>query len=359
MNIGIIGPPQSGKTTTFHLLTGTAHDPAASFKREVQHAVTDVPDRRVDKLSEMSQSKKTVYVTVEYVDTPGIEHGGSKTEWFAAAIEGGVKNSDALLTVVRAFGEDSAARELNPQRDILAIQDELVFADLVVLENKLSRLEKQRRVKAATPDEKHEAELLHRGLELLQTGQPLRLLTLDAHDKKALRGYQFLSEKPLLAIVNAADDRLQQINSSLAALNGALAAHGIQAIALSALVEAEIAGLDSESQAAFMSDLGVEELARDRVLRASYALLGLQSFLTTGDKESRGWSIHKGDSALDAAGVIHTDLAKGFIRAEVVNYDDFVREGGYAGCRAKGLVRLEGKEYPIKDGDILVIRHSG
>ena len=359
MNIGIIGPPLSGKTTTFHLLTGTEPDPAAAHKREVQQAVTHVPDPRVDKLAEISESKKVVYTTVEYVDTPGIEQGAAKTDWFGVALAGGVKNSDGLLLVVRAFGEAEMDNGISPERDILAVQEELTFADLVVLENKLERMQKQRRVKAATHEETAEMELLTRGKEFLEAGKPLRLMPMDAHERKALRGYQFLSAKPLLAVVNAADDKLAQITASLDDLNGKLAESRIHAIALSASLEGEIARLDGEEQAAFMADLGVTELARDRVLRASYDLLGLQTFLTTGEKESRAWPIHKGETAVDAAGVIHTDLAKGFIRAEVVPYDDFVREGGYPGCKHKGLLRLEGKDYVVKDGDVLVIRHSG
>ncbi len=359
MNIGIIGPPQSGKTITFHLLANTTPDPNAGFKHEVQHAVTFVPDPRVDTLADLSASKKRVYVTVEYVDTPGIEQGGSKSEWFASAIQHGVKTADALLVVLRAFGAESAGRELSPQRDLLSIQDELIFSDLVILESKLSRLEKQRRVKASSAEEKHEAELLHRANEHLQGSKPLRTLDMGAAEKRLLRGYQFLSEKPILAVVNCEETNLSAMLKTIDTLNASLQEHGIEAIILSAQVESEIASLDDEARTAFMADLGVTDLARNRVLQASFHLLGLQSFLTTGDKESRAWPIPKGSTALDAAGVIHTDLAHGFIRAEVVHYDDFVREQGYAGCRAKGLVRLEGREYCVKDGDILVIRHSG
>jgi GTP-binding protein YchF len=359
MNIGLIGLPQSGKTTLFHLLTGTAPNPTATFKREVLHGVTHVPDPRVDKLSEISRSKKTVYVTVEYVDTPALETGASKTDWFSGAIASGLKNTDALLLVVRAFGSEQVSGGLNPLRDITSIQDELILADLVVLEGKLERLSKQRRVKLPTPEEKLENDLLTRSKELLESGRPLRLMKMDEHEKKALRGYQFLSEKPMLAVLNAGDDSLTEVTASLNALNEKIAPMRMASIALSAKLEAEIAALEGEEQQVFMTDLGVNELARDRVLRASFELLGLQSFLTTGDKESRAWQIHKGESALDAAAAIHTDLARAFIRAEVVHFDDFVRESGYAGCRAKGLVRLEGKEYPVKDGDILVIRHSG
>ena len=358
MNIGIIGPPLSGKTATFHLLTGTEPHPAAAFKREVQTGVSYVPDARVDAMAEISGSKKKTYTTVEYVDTPGIEHGSAKTDWFSAALGGGVKNSDGLLLVVRAFGDEAIEGGLDPERDILTVQEELVFADLVVLESRLERLHKQRRVKAPSHEESVEMGLLERGWQFLETGSPLRLMPLESQERKALRGFQFLSSKPLLAVVNAADDKLHEISSELTNLNARLAELQIHAIALSATLEGEIAGLEGEEQAAFMSDLGVTELARDRILKASYDLLELITFLTTSEKESRAWPLHCGETALDAAAEIHTDLAKGFIRAEVVPYSDFVREGGYAGCKSKGLLRLEGKEYPVKDGDVLLIRHS-
>lgn len=359
MNIGLIGPSRSGKTTTFHLLTGTPQRPDEQFKREVQHGVTHVPDPRVDKLTEMSKSKKSVYVTVEYLDTPPLEAGASKSDWFTAAMEGGIKNAEALLLVVRAFGADELTSNIDPLRDILTVQEELVLADMMILEKRIERIEKQRRVKPISSTEKTELEILHKGSEHLSAGKPLRTMPLDPAEKRMLRGFQFISEKPILAVVNAADDQLGEVQNSLPSLNGKLTEHGIQAIALSAKLEGEIAGLPVDEREAFMADIGVTELARDRVLRASFGLLGLQSFLTTGDKESRAWAMEKGGTAVDAAGVIHTDLAHGFIRAEVVHYDDFVREGGYPGCKAKGLLRLEGKEYVVRDGDILVIRHSG
>lgn len=358
MNIGLIGPTRSGKTTTFHLLTGTVAKAEDEFKHEVQHGITHVPDARVDKLSVMSASKKSVFVTVEYVDTPALDAGASKGGWFEAAMDGGIKTSDALLLVARAFGADEIPGGLDPLRDILAVQEELVLADLIILEKRLDRLQKQRRVKAPSPEEKMEMDVLNRAHEHLNHSLPLRTLELEAIEKKMLRGFQFLSEKPLLAVVNTAEDNLSGIETTLKELDAKLVEARIHAIALSAKLEGEIARLSDEEQQMFMSDIGVSELARDRVLRASFDLLGLQSFLTTGEKESRAWPIHKGDTALDAAGVIHTDLAKGFIRAEVVHYDDFVRESGYPGCKAKGLLRLEGKDYPVKDGDILVIRHS-
>ncbi|MDD5087184.1 MAG: DUF933 domain-containing protein [bacterium] len=358
MNIGLIGKSRSGKTTTFHLLTGTAPDPHAAHKHEVQMGVTHVPDPRVDTLAEISASKKKIYVTVEYVDAPAFDVGAAKSDWFASALEGGVKNSEALLLVARAFGADELSEPLDPLRDVLAVQDELVLSDMLILEKRMDRLTRQRKVKTLSADEQMEMGILERASETLANGKPLRTLALDTSEKKTLRGFQFLSEKPLLAVVNAAEDDLTRWGGEIRELNGKLEPHGIRAVALSAALEGEIARLDPAERAVFMSDLGVTELARDRILRASFDLLGLMSFLTTGDKESRAWPLRKGETALDAAASIHTDLARGFIRAEVVAYDDFVREGGYPGCKTKGLLRLEGKDYPVKDGDILVIRHS-
>ncbi|MBK8128624.1 MAG: redox-regulated ATPase YchF [bacterium] len=358
MNIGLIGAPQSGKTTVFHLLTGTEPDAAAAHKRETLRAMTHVPDPRVDKLAEMSESRKIVYTTVEYLDTPGLEEGASKQSWFEGVFSGELKNSDALGLVVRGFELDGADAPDAP-RDIRRIQDELIFSDLVVIDKRHEKLLKQVRVKSPSAQETMELSVLERAKERLEAGKPLRTLALEFHEKKALRGFQLLSEKPMLVVLNLAEGDLNQAEALAAKLTAEFAADAMAVIGLSAGIEGEIARLDDEERAVFMSDLGITTSARDRVLHASYALLGLQSFLTTGDKETRAWTIRAGETALDAAGVIHSDLAKGFIRAEVVHYDDFVREGGYPGCKGKGLVRLEGKEYVVKDGDILVIRHSG
>ncbi len=358
MNIGLIGPPRSGKTTVFHLLTGTENDPNAAFKREALRAVTHVPDGRVEKLAEISKSPKTDYVTVEYVDTPGIEEGSSKASWFEGQVMSELKNSDALLLIVRDFGEEEVDA-LHPEKDIRSVQDELVFADFVVLEKRIAKLNKQRRVKPMSNEEQHEMGVMERAHALLEEGKPLRDMEVDATDKKLLRGFQFLSEKPILAVVNVADDKLADSAGEIEALNEKLADSGIHAISLSAQIEGEVALLEGEEREEFMKDLGIEDAARDRILRASFTMLGMHTFLTTGDKESRAWPLMHDATAVEAAGVIHTDLAHGFIRAEVVHFDDFVREGGYPGCRDKGLLRLEGKDYVVKDGDVLVIRHSG
>lgn len=358
MKIGIIGPSQSGKSTTFHLLTGTEPNPHALFKREVQMGMSTVRDPRVDRLAELSDSRKRTYLAVEYFDMPPLESGAAKSDWFTAAIDGGIKTAEALLLVVRAFGADQIAGGINPLRDVLAVQEELVLADLIALENRLERIRKQRKVKPLSGEEHIEIELLTRAHAHASAGAPLRTLQLVPAERKPLKGFQFLSEKSLLVLVNSAEDKLADMDQVLSTLNAELAPLQAQAIALSARLEGDIARLPEADRPTFMADLGVTELARDRVVHASFDLLGLLTFLTTGDRESRIWPLHKGDTALDAAAEIHTDLARGFIRAEVVHFDDFVREGGYPGCKAKGLLRLEGRDYPVKDGDVLLIRHS-
>jgi GTP-binding protein YchF len=359
MNIGLIGTPQNGKTTIFHLLTGTEPDLAAAHKREVLRGMTHVPDPRVDRLAEMSDSKKIIYTTVEYLDTPGLEEGASKQSWFDSVFSSELKNSDALALVVRGFENPALSEAIDPARDVRRVQDELVFSDLIVIEKRHEKLQKQIRVKVPTAQETLELEVLARAKEQLEAGKPLRVLELQSNEKKALRGFQLLSEKPILVILNLPESSSRDAEKLASDLATQFASDGMAVIGLSAAIEAEIAQLEDEERSVFMQDLGITQSARDKVLQASYRLLGLQSFLTTGDKESRAWPIHIGETAVEAAGVIHTDLARGFIRAEVVHYDDFVKEGGYAGCRAKGHVRLEGKEYVVKDGDILVIRHSG
>ncbi|MBU0507342.1 DUF933 domain-containing protein [bacterium] len=359
MKIGLIGKSRSGKTTTFHLLTGTEPDPAATFKHEVQQGVTHVPDERVDKVADITGSHKRTCVTVEYVDAPAFDAGAAKSDWFTAALDGGVKYTDALLIVARAFGADEISEPLDPLRDVLAVQDELILSDLIILEKRLERLERQRKVKVLTTEDQLEVGLLQRANEQLAAGTPLRKMVLDPFEKKRLRGFQFLSEKPALAVINAAENALPEAEASLADLHSKLNPHQITAIALSANLEGEIARLEPEARAVFMEDIGVTELARERVLKASFGMMDLITFLTTNDKENRAWPLRNGETALDAAAAVHTDLARGFIRAEVVHFDDFTREGGYSHCKAKGLLRLEGKEYPVKDGDILLIRHSG
>jgi GTP-binding protein YchF len=358
MNIGLMGLPKSGKTTTFHLLTGTKPDPAHAFRREAMRAVAEIPDERVEKIAALTGSAKMVHTTVEYCDTPPVEAGSAKAEWFTSQIAAHLKLSDALIQVVRAFGVGEMEEETDILRDIRRIEDELIFADLVVLDGREKRLEKTARVKPLTAEDKHELALLEQGRAILEEGKPLRLLALSDEDKKRLRGFQFLSEKPLLVLVNAEEKEFAQIQSALPGLETQLSEQSTKILAFCATLEQEIAELAGDEQVAFLADMGLSEPAVRRVLRASFDLLGLLSFFTANEKETHAWTLRHGQTALEAAATVHTDFGQRFIRAEVVPFEEFVAHGGYADCRHKGLVRLEGKEYLVKDGDILLIRHN-
>lgn len=358
MNIGLVGLPKSGKTTTFHLLTGTKPDPAQAFRREATRAVATIHDARADKIAELTESAKVVYTSVEYHDTPPMETGSAKAEWFSTQIVAHLKLSDALIQVVRAFGTDEMEEEIDVLRDIHRVEEELIFADLVVLDGRQKRLQKMGKVKPLSDEDKRELNLLERGKALLEEGKPLRLLELSPEDKKQLRGFQFLSEKPLLVLVNADEKELKSIESALPPLEGEFTSRHIKTLVLCAKLEQEIAELEGEEQKAFLEDIGVTEPALQRILHASFDLLGLISFFTANEKETHIWTLRRGQTALEAAATVHTDLAHRFIRAEVVSFEDFAEHGGYSGCREKGHLRLEGKEYPVEDGDILLIRHN-
>ncbi|MBM3325178.1 MAG: redox-regulated ATPase YchF [Calditrichaeota bacterium] len=358
MNIGLMGLPKSGKTTTFHLLTGTKPDPAHAFRREAIRAVAAIPDERVEKIAAITGSAKAVHTTVEYCDTPPVEAGSAKAEWFTGQIAAHLKLSDALIQVVRAFGSEEMDEGIDILRDIRRVEDELIFADLLVLDGRQKRLEKMARVKPLSAEDKHELALLEQGRAILEDGKPLRLLALSGEDEKRLRGFQFLSEKPLLVLVNADEKGFSQIQSAVPNLEAQLSERNTKLLAFCAELEQEIAELAGEEQTAFLADMGLSEPAVRRILRASFDLLGLLSFFTTNEKETHAWTLRRGQTALEAAATVHTDFAQRFIRAEVVSFDDFVANGGYTGCRHKGLLRLEGKEYPVKDGDILLIRHN-
>ena len=356
MKIGLIGLAKSGKTTLFNLLTGAnvATSRYDSGRAELHTGVARVPDPRVDRLSALFQPKKTTYATFEVVDLAGIakgERGGLETKEF--------RNADALLHVVRAFA-DAALPEPDPRRDIVDLETELILADLEVVERRLERLEvsiKKRR----TETEVKEREVLQRLKAALEAEQPLRSAELSADDAKAIRGFTFLSQKPILHCVNL-DEK------SVVDGERVVERFGLQALAgrphtrvgwVSALIEGEVAQLAGDEQAAFLADLGLREPALRRLLQDCYALLGLVSFFTVGDDEVRAWPIPDGTRAQDAAGVVHSDIARGFIRAEVNTYDELIAaNGSLADLRARGQLRLEGKDYIVRDGEICHFRFN-
>jgi len=361
LRTALIGYPATGKTTLFRLMTEAHEAPRAAHGRlEATLGIARVPDPRLDVLTAMYNPRKRVPATVEFADIPGRPSGTGADALLDVAA---YRNADALVHVVRSFPDPAiphAAGSVDPRRDARAMEDELILADLAVVEKRLERLSKDLK-KTRTADLEKEQETLLRCKPHLENGAPLRVLELGADDRRRLRGFQFLSAKPLLLVLNVDEGDLA------AGLDGLLERHGLaelaaapqtRAMALCAKIELEIAQLEAADAAAFLADLGLAASGLDRVIRASYELLGYISFFTVGDDECRAWSIPRGTAAQAAAGEIHTDLSRGFIRAEVVAYDRLVARGSMPACRDHGEVRLEGKEYIVLDGDIINVRFA-
>ena len=360
LRAGLIGFPSSGKTALFQLLTSAREAPRPSGKQEANVGVSRVPDDRLDRLTALFNPKKHVPATVEFADMGGASTG--KTGAAALLDVAAFRNADALLHVVRMFRDPSvphAAGSVDAARDVRTMEDEVILADLGVVERRLERLEKDLK-KAATPDLKKEHEILVRCRTALEAGQPLRDLQLAAEDARRLRGFQFLSAKPLLIVLNLDEADLPQADRAveLAGIADFVKGAHTRAVPICAKIELEIAQLDAADAAAFMADLGLKESGLDRVIRASYDLLGYISFFTVGEDENRAWSIPRGTNAQNAAGEIHSDIQRGFIRAEVCRYDQLLARGSIAACRDHGELRLEGKEYTVLDGDVINFRHA-
>ncbi|RJR30172.1 MAG: redox-regulated ATPase YchF [Desulfobacteraceae bacterium] len=353
MKIGLIGLQGSGKTTVFNALTkseaSTAH---AGGKSEPNVAVVKVMDERVDRLVEIYQPKKTVYATVEFVDFGGMGIGSSKEGASAAASMATMRNMDALALVARNF-QDPMGEDPAPLEDVRIVGDELLISDLIVAENRLERIEKGysrgQRTDALVKEEK----LLRSIIAHLNRNLPIRELELTGQEEKVIRGFQFLTNKPLMIIINSSEDLFNKSGSLIAEMP-----KDCRVIEFAGKFEMELSRLDQDEAALFMEDMGITESAYSRLTRLAYETLGYISFFTVGPDEVRAWNIQRGDTALDAAGTIHTDLARGFIRAECFTYDDLIQHGSEKHVREKGLFRLEGKEYQVKDGDILNIRFN-
>jgi len=356
MKIGLVGLPKSGKTTLFNLLTGSSVATARydTGRAELHTGVARVPDPRVDVLRGLFNPKKTTYATFEVVDLAGIakgERAGLESKEF--------RNADALLHVVRAF-PDEALGAPDPRRDIDDLETELLLADLEVVERRLERLE------ASIKKQRKEAEVKERDLLVrlkvaLESERPLRAESLTADEDKVLRGFTFLSAKPIFHIVNLDEKAIADGERVAETFGlGEIAARPRTRVGwVSAVIETEIARLTGEEQQAFLADLGLAEPAIRRVLRECYALLGLVSFFTVGEDEVRAWPIPEGTRAQDAAGVVHSDIARGFIRAEVNGYEELVAVGGaFADLRSRGQLRLEGKDYVVRDGEICHFRFN-
>jgi ribosome-binding ATPase len=358
---GIIGFPLVGKTTLFKILT-KAHVDTARFsggKAEAHVGVATVPDQRLDALAALFNPKKNIHATVEYIDVAGLVKGDANN----AAQLGNLKNVDALVNVVRAFEDISIPHSegaIDPKRDIANLELELILSDLAVIEKRIERLAKDIR-KLKSPDFEKELELLQRCKAWLETEKPLRAMNLTEDQKRILRGFMFLSEKPILHVLNLADSdgfKLSQVVDAYQLQEtAALANVGITAIC--GKVEAELVELSGEDAQALLADYGLKESGLDRLIRVTYDLLGLISFFTVGEDECRAWTIKRGTPALKAAGVIHSDIERCFIRAEVVRYDKLLALKSLAAAREKAFLKLEGKDYVVHDGDVINFRHSG
>jgi GTP-binding protein YchF len=360
LRAALIGFSSSGKTTLFQLMTSAREAPRG--RSDVNIGISRVPDARLDTLTAMYNPKKRVPATVEFTDMAAPAKAGAQ----ALVDVAGYKNADALVHVVRAFRDPAVAHpsgSVDPARDAQAMEDELILADLGVAERRLERIEKDLK-KAKSAELEKERDLVQRCRQALEDGKPLRTLELTGDDSKRLRGFQLLSAKPLLLVINLDEADVPAVGASVeraaetTGLTAFLAHAATGAVALCATIELEISQLEGADAAAFLADLGLSESGLDRVIRASYDLLGYMSFFTVGEDECRAWSIARGTPAQAAAGEIHSDIQRGFIRAEVVAYDALIARGSMAACRDHGEVRLEGKEYVVQDGDIINFRFA-
>jgi ribosome-binding ATPase len=362
LRAALIGFPSSGKTTLFQLMTA-GHEAVRPHSRgEAAVGISRVPDTRLDRLTAMYSPRRRVPATIEFADIAGAGAGAGQALVDVAAY----RNADALVHVVRAFNDPSVPHisgSVEPARDARSMEDELILADLVVAERRLDRLERDLK-KNRTADLAREQEILGRCKQALESGTSLRALDLAGDDLKRLRGFQFLSAKPLLFSINLDEADVARVGGDVeraaatVGLSDFLTQAATRAVPLCAKIELEIAELDPADAAAFLGDLGLHESGLDRVIRATYDLLGYISFFTVGDDECRAWSIPRGTVAQVAAGEIHSDIARGFIRAEVVAYEPLVTRGSMAACRERGEVRLEGKEYVVQDGDVINFRFA-
>lgn len=343
MKVGLIGHRGAGKTTIFNMLTGLqAQVGGFGSKEEVHLGVIKVPDSRIDKLSQIFKPQKTTYAEIRFTDFPPSE--GEENLKSNNAIVTQMREVDAMALILRDF--DGAADPLKQLNDLLT---EMILTDLTVVENRRSRLKKEK----ARPQEEN---LLERCVKALENEESLRNLAFNADEEALASGFGFLSRKPLLVIFNQAEDKAgKPLDDSFLA---ELKRRGLQGLALAGKAEMEIAQLDEADRMAFLKEIGIKEPARDRFIRVTYALMSLISFFTTGEDEVRAWTITQGTVARKAAGKIHSDIERGFIRAEVVAFDEFIAHGSEAKCKEAGKLRLEGKDYVVKDGDIIHFRFA-
>ncbi|AWW74701.1 redox-regulated ATPase YchF [Erythrobacter sp. KY5] len=360
---GIVGLPNVGKSTLFNALTETQAAQAANYPFctiEPNVGQVAVPDERLDKIAEIAKSAKVVATQLAFVDIAGLVKGASQGEGLGNQFLGNIREVDAIVHVLRCFEDDDiqhVSNKVDPIADAEVVETELMLADLESLEKRVSNAEK--RATAGDKEAKIMASVLGQALELLKDGKPARLVEpKDVEEERVLKQAQLLTAKPVLYVCNVAEDEAATGNALSEAVFAKAEAEGAQAVVVSAAIEAELVGMPQEDRAEYLETLGLEESGLARVIRAGYTLLGLKTFFTAGPKEARAWTFPEGAKAPQAAGEIHTDFERGFIRAETIAYEDYIALGGEAGAKEAGKMRQEGKDYDVKDGDIMLFKFN-